>query len=109
MTEEEKPVRVEFADSTVVEALDEYVREALEAVAEVMDCRGIAKAFVSDESTLNHFTFCSFHWDGDEVERLVHTEEEMKEFTDLIAKKLEIEIDDPNIHIYEMAIKLRDK
>ena len=105
MTEEKKPVKVEFASSTVIEALEDYVQEALEGIAEVMECPGMARAFVSDESRLSDFTAFTFRREGNKP----NPEEKVQDYTKKIADKLGITIDSPDIYIYEIGIKLRDK
>lgn len=127
-------VEIKFADHTVIDALDDYVQEVLEALALHLGQPGIARAFVSDESCVSDFLPCGF--DGEDDSRRLRmlkrveeeddpdrrmrrqklfdrldrskTRSEGVELLSRVARDLEIHVA-PTDYIYELAIKLRDK
>lgn len=87
-------MKIEMADTTVIESLEQYVDEILNVFAEVMRCPGIKNSFVSDRSSV--WDFIGLNEDNDE--------ENLK----TISSKLGIEVSEKD-YIYELAIKLRNK
>lgn len=131
-----KKVKIKFADNTAIDALGPFVQEVLECIAKHFDCPGIAHAFVSDESKVWDFMPESYFNEDRKTDLVTElelrleqakTEKEIKILNyrlkrvrkipdratalSLLASVsselgLDVAVDD---HIYEVAIRLRDK
>lgn len=130
-----KPV-IKFADGTAIDALEPYVQDVLAALACHFECPGMARAFVSDESKVWDFMPESYFNEDRKVDLLTDLElrlaQEKSEkrikilnyrlgrvrkipdrtaaLTRLASVSAELGVDvDVDDHIYEVAIRLRDK
>lgn len=125
---------IQFADQTVVSALDDYVQEILDKLADCFNQPGIAQAWVSDESMVCDFLPSGFESPDDSrrlriVKRIEHEQDpekaerlrrylasedlepsraQAKQMLIGIGKDLGISIRSGD-YIYELAVKLRDK
>jgi hypothetical protein len=86
-------MKIEFADQTIIHALEPYVQEVLDAVAVVTETPDITDAWVSDESMLSDF-LCVF---DNKEERA----RQVEELARLLGQPLP---SDGRILIYEMAL-----
>lgn len=130
-----KKPKITWASSVAVDALEPYVREILQVMADVTEQPGVAGAAISDESWLSDFlplSACGDHRDERKAkfqakvdqetdperkaayERLVRQVENGPSLEEVEAKvraafsELGIEVDSLGVPVYEVAIKLRD-
>lgn len=90
-----KVKKIEFAESVVVDSLEEYVNEVLLHFSEVMKVSGIKNSFVSDKSIV--WDFIGIHEDS-------NNEEDLKKISDRLGFKVS-----EKDYIYEIALKLKNK
>ena len=127
-----KPKKIVWASAVAVDALDPYVRELLEHIAEITEQPGVAGAMVSDESWISDFMPSYFDEERKQAyrervaaqtdparkergERMLAFMEKprpgrgvVEERLKALGVKLGIEIA-PGDCVYEVAIRLRDK
>lgn len=111
-----KKPKIIFGDQTVTEALAPHVDEVLQCLAEILDCPGIAAAFVSDESALSDFlpgaptgeTVPDPFGKGRQVPVVTHRTAENERSLAELSRRLGISVglDD---FVYELAIRIRDR
>jgi len=114
--EEKKQLEVKFAESTVVDALEPYIHQVQETLAEITGQDGILSAFVSDKSMIVDFLTASEDtgktsqhpmYKDKPIKVVSYDIPENREIIKKLANKLDVSVE---IHdyLYDVALRLRD-
>lgn len=115
MIQPEDMPEIKFAESTVVDALEQYVDVLLDALATVTEQPGIRCAFVSDMSSVSNFldseptgeySYSKLH--DAEVESYTADTEANRKLVAEVAKRIGVPVEVYD-YIYDVALRLKKK